>query len=186
MGDFKPLLPLGAKTVIAHAVDLFRRAGVADILVVAGFEAEILVPVLEELGAGWAINRDYEQGMFSSLQTGVRRLAGSCEAFFVLPADHPFVQPATIRALMRAFRGGGKGICRPSYRGRRGHPPLISSGFIPALLEFNEPGGLRALLSRYEERTVNLDCDDPGIITDLDTKGDFDRAKGHMEAGTLR
>lgn len=186
MGEFKPLLPLGAKTVIGQAVDLFRKAGVADILVVAGFEAKRLVPVLEELGAGCVINRDYDRGMFSSLQTGVRRLAGTCDAFFVLPADHPSVKPSTICSLMKAYDSGKGKICRPSYQGRRGHPPLIPAALIPAILTFNEPGGLRALLSRYEEQTMNLDCDDPGIITDLDSKADYTRAKEHMEAGTLR
>jgi len=177
MGDFKPLLPLGGKTVIGYAVDLFRKAGVADILVVAGFEAERLVPVIEELGAGWVINPDYDRGMFSSLQTGVRRIAASCEAFFVLPVDHPFVKPSTVLSLIKAYNGGNEKICRPSYEGRRGHPPLIPAALIPAILAFNEPGGLRALLSRYEEQTLNVDCGDPGILADLDTMDQYAQMK---------
>lgn len=181
MGAFKPLLPLGPKKVIGHAVDLFRKAGVADILVVAGFEAERLVPVLEELGAGWVINRDYDRGMFSSLQAGMRRLAGTGDAFFVLPADHPFVKPSTVLSLMKAFDKEKETICRPSYQGRRGHPPLIPAGLTPAILTFNEPGGLRALLSRYEEQTLNVECGDPGILMDLDTVEQYAQAKDRIE-----
>jgi molybdenum cofactor cytidylyltransferase len=177
MGKFKPLLPLGTKKIIGHAVDLFREAGVADILVVAGFEAERLVPVVEALDAGWVINRDYDRGMFSSLQTGVRRLAGTCDAFFVLPVDHPFVKPSTVLSLMNSFDKERNTICRPSYQGRRGHPPLIPAGLIPAILTFNEPGGLRALLSQCEEQTLNVDCDDPGILYDLDTGEQYAQAK---------
>jgi CTP:molybdopterin cytidylyltransferase MocA len=184
MGEFKPLLRLGETTVIERAINLFKTAKVVDIFVVAGYEAVRLIPVLERQGVRWAINEDYDRGMFSSLQTGVRHLASSCEAFLVLPADHPFVMPETIRSLLNALSGGKEKICRPSYQGRRGHPPLIPARLIPEILSFSEPGGLRALLSRYEEETVNVDCVDPGIIMDLDTREDYDWTKERIEADT--
>lgn len=175
MGEFKPLLPLGGTTVIGQAIESFRSAGVEDILVVAGFAAERLIPVLQNQQVGWVINHEYEQGMYSSLRAGVLKLPDSCEAFFVLPADHPFVRPATIIALMKAFRLGEekKLVFRPSYRRRRGHPPLIAADLVPLLLDFDEAGGLRRFLSRHEEVTLNVDCDDPGIFIDLDSQEDY-------------
>ncbi|OPY83995.1 MAG: Nicotine blue oxidoreductase [Syntrophus sp. PtaU1.Bin208] len=177
MEDFKPLLSLGGLTMIEQAILLFKSAGVPDILVVAGFQAGRLLPTLEKCGVDWIVNEDYDRGMYSSIQTGVRRLAGSCEAFFVLPADHPFVQQTTVLSLLKAFRGGKEKIYHPSCQGRRGHPPLIPAALIPAILDFDEPGGLRVLLSRYEELAVNLECDDPGILIDLDTKEQYAQAK---------
>ncbi len=177
MGEFKPLLPLGKETVIERVISLFQEAAVAEILVVAGFGAERLIPVVERCGARWTVNEDYDRGMFSSLQAGVRRLAPSCEAFFVLPADHPFVRPETVLSLMSAFRSGKGKICRPSYQKRWGHPPLIPAALVPAILSFDKPGGLRGLLSRYEGQTATVECDDPGILTDMDTREDFARAK---------
>ncbi len=178
MGEFKPLLPLGGTTVIGKAIESFRNAGVEDIIVVAGFAAERLIPVLQKHQVGWVINHEYEQGMYSSLRAGVRKLSDSCEAFFVLPADYPFVLPATVIALLNAFRlcEERKLIFRPSYRGRRGHPPLISAGMVPFLLDFDEAGGLRQLLSRHAEETLNVDCDDPGILADLDCQEDYRNA----------
>ncbi len=175
MGEFKPLLPLGGRTVVERSIALFRKAGVGDILVVAGFEAERLIPVLERCEAGWAVNKDYDRGMFSSLQVGVSHLAASTEAFFVLPVDHPFVKPETVRSLIESRRDARGKILRPCHRGRRGHPPLIPAALAPAIRGFTEPGGLRALLSRYEDRTLNVECDDPGVLADLDTREDYER-----------
>jgi molybdenum cofactor cytidylyltransferase len=175
MGEFKPLLPLGGTTVIGQTIGTFKKAGIDDILVVVGFMAERLIPVLRKQHVKWVLNKDYDQGMFSSLRIGVKGLAESCEAFFVMPADHPFVMPSTITSLMNAFRlrEENRFICRPSYQGRRGHPPLMSSAFIPVLLDFDETGGLRRLFSGYEEKTLNVDCDDPGIFADLDSPEDY-------------
>lgn len=184
MGDFKPLLPLGETTVIGRAIENFEEAGVDSILVVAGFAAERLIPALRKRGVAWVVNQDHDRGMYSSLRAGVLHLASSCEAFFVLPADHPFVRPATITALMSAFRHREDSIsvCRPAYRGRRGHPPLISSRLVPVILDFNEDGGLRQLLSLHEKETLTVDGDDPGILVDLDSREDYRRA-GERIAG---
>ncbi|MDF2874967.1 MAG: metal dependent phosphohydrolase, partial [Sporomusa sp.] len=49
MGAFKPLLPFGESSVIETVVNTFRQAGVADIRVVVGWQAERLRPVLDQL-----------------------------------------------------------------------------------------------------------------------------------------
>ena len=78
-----------------------------------------------------------------------------------------------MQKLSCTFRETGKAVCRPQYQGRRGHPPLISAALIPAILAFEDPGGLRALLAAYHERCADVDCDDPGILIDLDTPEDY-------------
>jgi CTP:molybdopterin cytidylyltransferase MocA len=36
---------------------------------------------------------------------------------------------------------------------------------------------MRALLAHSEVTSLNVDCDDPGILIDLDTPEDYERAK---------
>ena len=173
MKKLKPLLPMEGQTVIERVIDLFRMIGIADILVVLGYAADQLIPVLNKQGVSYVINEDYRRGMFSSVRTGAEHLGDGCGAFFVLPADMPFVRAETLQKLVCAFRETGKAVYRPQYQGRRGHPPLISAALIPAILAFKDPGGLRGLLAAYEERCVDVDCDDPGILIDLDTPEDY-------------
>lgn len=182
MGSFKPLLPLENEPVIARVAGIFRTAGIADIRVVTGFAADRLIPVLANLGLSWTVNDDYSRGMFSSIQAGVRALGRDCRAFFLLPADMPFVRPATVGRLLAAFEQDGEGadgkrsvVYRPHYGGRRGHPLLITAALIPEILAFSEPGGLRVLLARLDRGIVDIECDDPGILIDLDTPEDYRR-----------
>ncbi len=46
MGQFKPLMPLGDRTVLASAIQPFRAAGIEDVRVVTGYRASDLSPVL--------------------------------------------------------------------------------------------------------------------------------------------
>jgi len=176
MGDFKPLLPLGPDSFIERTIRLYRGVDIGDILVVVGHEAGRVIPVLDGLGVNWVKNTHYDQGMFSSIQTGVRGLWGQCRAFFLHPADIPFVHPETIKSLIAAFQTGDVDVCRPAYRGKLGHPPLISLSLSGAIGEFDGTGGLRALLARHADKSRNIQCDDPGILLDMDTPEDYEKA----------
>jgi len=176
MGASKPLLPLAGQTMIERVVGLFKGVGVGRIVVVLGHEAGQLLPLLGRLGVDPVVNPRYDKGMFSSVQAGVGCLDRDCRAFFLLPVDIPLVGPGTLHALAEAFRKGEAEVCRPLFRGRYGHPPLIAAALIPAILDFDGTGGLRALLPRYRDRTVDVAVEDPGILMDLDTREDYEEA----------
>ena len=186
MGAVKPLLRLGQETVLERIIRCFRGAAIADILVVLGHEAESFIPLLQKQSVSWVINPDYDRGMFSSVQTGVKNLDSGCRAFFLIPADMPFVRPETLKTLLEAYHEKTGDIYRPCYREKRGHPPLISARLITPILDFAEPGGLRALLARYEETSLDVACDDPGTLIDLDTPEDLIKAALPEVSGETR
>ncbi len=174
MGMSKPLLRLGGETLLERVIGIAGGAGVEDILIVLGHEADRILPVLSGKNVRIIVNPDYERGMFSSLQTGVRNLPLNCRGFFVLPADMPRIRPSTLTRLHASFQEPGTLVCRPRFRGRRGHPPLLSTALIPAILAYDGVGGLRTLLTVFEKWSLNVDVDDPGVLVDLDTPADFD------------
>ena len=176
MGGLKPLLPLDGQTLIERIIRLFRQVGIEDILAVLGHEAERILPLLEQFGVDPVINERFTEGMFSSVQAGVGRINRNCRAFFLLPVDIPLVRPETLQALLAAFEREKGEICHPTFRGKHGHPPLLSAALIPEILDFQGEGGLRALLSRYKGRTTDVVVDDPGILLDLDTREDYEKA----------
>jgi len=175
MGTSKPLLPCGGETVLEKVIGIARSAGIASILAVLGHQADLLLPVLARQNVPGLINPAYAQGMFSSLQTGIRHLEKHCPAFLLMPADMPLIRPDTLRQLLAAYRAGAPEIliCRPRYQNRRGHPPLIATSLSPDILAHDGDGGLRVLLARWEKVTRNVDVDDPGILVDLDTPADL-------------
>ena len=182
MGTPKALLPLGNECVVERIVRLFRSCGVERLLAVTGYDGERIVPVLDACGVPWVRNEDFDRGMFSSLQAGATRLEGLCRAFFVLPADVPFVRPETLQLLMDSFEEGKALACRPSYGNRRGHPPLLAAELIEPILAADRPAGLRSLLADFAEGVVDVACDDPGILLDLDTPEDYAEALKRLEA----
>ncbi|MGB3211450.1 MAG: nucleotidyltransferase family protein [Desulforhopalus sp.] len=174
MHAFKPLVTIAGKTIIEHVMELFKTTGIDDIVVVVGHRSEELIPVVEAASCRYVINVNYRDGMFSSIQEGVRELSDTCDAFFLLPVDIPLVRPNSIRQLLDAFaRDGSSLLCYPQFQSRRGHPPLIDSSLANRILAYDGQDGLRGLLARYENQAIVVPVEDPFILLDADTREDL-------------
>jgi len=175
MGAFKPLLPFGPATVIERVIATVRESGIEIIRVVVGWGADRLIPVLERCNVPWVRTERIGDGMYASVQAGVRSLPPDAAAFFLLPGDMPLVRPATLICLMGEWDARPGGILYPWYAAKRGHPPLIGRACIPEILAEAPPGGLRELLRRHDGDAREIEVADPGILIDLDTPADYER-----------
>jgi putative nucleotidyltransferase with HDIG domain len=173
MGRFKPLLPLGRGTPLSLCIELFRANGVERVVVVTGNRAEDVAEAAQQAGAETVHNPSFEQGMFSSIRTGLAALDHSAEGFLILPADTPLVRPTTVARLIRAFNESDASILHPRFQGRRGHPPVIGREMVPPILAHDGSGGLRALLDANDDRAQDLDVADSGVLMDLDHPQDY-------------
>ncbi len=174
MGDFKPLLSIGSRTLLGHTINLFQTGGVEDIVVVTGHQSESLKQELDRYRCRSVLNENFADGMFSSVQSGVKALAPESEAFFLLPVDIPLVQPSTIGTLLTAMKQDPSSpVFYPAYRSKRGHPPLIRSDLIAEILNSNDQGGLQALLKRHHQHARTISVNDPFILLDVDTPHDL-------------
>lgn len=175
MMQFKPLMKLGNSYVIERVVNNFHGAGISNITVVVGHQADKLIPVLDRLQVRHVFNKDYDKGMFSSISSGIRSLHPNIEGLFLLPADIPLVRSHTIKQLCNAYEKLDSDLIYPVFQGQRGHPPIISARLFPAILSWNKAGGLRPLLEQYEENLHEVVVIDEGILLDMDTQADYSR-----------
>lgn len=173
MHGFKPLLPLGEQTVLEKVVDNFREGGIYDIRVVVGHNGEKVAQLLQGKNLQLILNKNYSDGMFSSIIAGIKSLENSIDGCFLLPSDIPLVKPSTIRDMAKAFSISRAGIVYPCFQGKRGHPVFVSSQFKNTILKWSEPDGLNKLLYQFENEIMEVHVDDPGILMDMDTPEDY-------------
>jgi CTP:molybdopterin cytidylyltransferase MocA len=176
-GAFKPLLKWGKRTVIGECVHQLRQSQLDDLYVVLGHREAEVRPCLAGTGVQFAINRDYRNGMLSSLKTGLANLSRNTEAILVALVDQPMVTSSLIDRLIAAWRTGEKGIVIPTYQGRWGHPVLIGANFIPGIMQLDDssPEGLRGFLEAHRREVLEVPVDLPSIVEDIDSPEDYQR-----------
>jgi molybdenum cofactor cytidylyltransferase len=168
MGRPKLLLPFRDGTVVGSLIRALRQGGISEIVLVIAPGDEALRAWGEEAGVRIAVNPDPERGMLSTILEGVAA-AGDKEPLVVCPADLPALLPSTVRTVL-AERSP---LAVPSYRGRRGHPLVISPELIPEIRTLHLDVGLRELLERHPDRLRIVEVDDPGCVRDVDTPEEY-------------
>ncbi len=181
MGEFKPLLPLGDKTVIEQVVATLLHAGVRDIRIVLGHKANDVIAVLENPAVSWSLNHDYQSEMFNSVKVGLDGLKHDSEAFFILPVDIPLVRPQTLQLLMEPYSKDRSQIIYPTFLGKRGHPPLIPRQYAEELTHWSGKGGLKVFLKQYDQGSLDVPVFDQGILMDMDTSEQYGQIVARYE-----
>lgn len=175
MGRQKLLLPFGDTTVVG-AVARAALASRADrVLAVVGADREAVGGVLEPLGVELIINREFEQGMLSSVQAGFAALPKGAEAAVVMLGDQPFITPVVIDRLIEARRRSGWSLIVPTHGGRRGHPLLVGLELRERVMALDPSDGLRGLIRSSPDLLAEVEVSEPGILRDIDTKEDYER-----------
>lgn len=170
---FKPLLPLGATSVIEVVARSLREAAVSEIIVVLGHRSDEIVPVLDRIEVNYITNEQHDAGMITSVRAGVRALSASAEAFLVLPVDMPLVKSSTMQKLYDFWQTAKPDVVYPVFQGMRGHPILISARLREAILSWDTQEGLNVFLRGYEQDAYWVEVKDAGILKDLDTAHDY-------------
>jgi molybdenum cofactor cytidylyltransferase len=172
-GGGKLVHPLDdGSAIAAHAARNLVAAGLDVVAVVRAGDFP-LADILEAEGCQVTPCAQSVNGMGHTLAHGV---AASRDAagWIVALGDMPRVKPATIEAIAGALAAGAA-IVAPVYRGERGHPVGFASRLRDELTQLAGDTGAKAVLQRHAEEIVLLECDDPGVVLDIDRKADLDR-----------
>lgn len=174
MGATKALLRLNGRSALERVAETFHAAGVNDVVVVVGHDAEHVAAEAKRLGIRVTPNHEYRQGMFTSVQVGVRALASRVDAFFLLPVDCPLVAAETITLLIDCLVTEEHEAVHPTCLGRRGHPPLMAARLRESLAATVTESNLRDFLRAHVSREYDLETNDLCILLDMDTASDHE------------
>ena len=176
MGRPKQLLPWQGKTLLQHVLESLINSDADETILVLGHEADRIRKSLPALPIKIAINPDYKQGMASSLRQGLLTMDPRSEAFLLCLADQPGIGPGIINTLIRQFRQANpkRGIVRPVYRGRRGHPVLIGAQYLQEALQLLQGDvGARQILMNHPGDILDIAVEEDAVLKDIDTPEEY-------------
>ena len=173
MGFPKAMLRYRDETFLDALIGLFAPH-CSPIIVVLGAHADRIRESTAR-SATFVLNPDYQRGMTTSLQCGLRALPPRAESVLFTLVDHPAVSTATIQSLLAV----PEPLVRvPRHAGHRGHPIWFSRELVPEFLALPETGAARDVVRAHAADTQFLDLDDPGVVADIDDPAAYGRLTG--------
>ena len=166
-------LPHGVAIAVQAARHLKQQ--IPRVVAVVRPDSTELISTLKSEGCEVVVCENAAEGMGASLACAARAAAHlhpGAGGYLVALGDMPFVRPTTIAAVRDALAAGAP-LAAPYFRGRRGHPVALSSGFFKDLLALEGDQGAKKLVTANQQKLVKIPVGDPGAIRDIDRPEDL-------------
>ena len=177
MGRAKATLPVGdGHTFLTRIIRTLLDAGVDDVIVVLGHDAELIASSFSESGlpARFVVNHDYDRGQLSSLVAGLNAVdRPGVPAVLLTLVDVPLVSESTVRAVIDRYRRTGAPIVRPTSGDRHGHPLLIDRSVFDALRAADPAAGAKPVVRAHASAVGDIAIEDEGAFLDVDTEEEY-------------
>ena len=173
MGRDKALLDYRGQTFLNHLIYL-ALPRVESLVVVLGHNEQTISESLPSSPrVKVAVNRDYDQGMLSSLQKGLKLTAGSADWTLWMLVDHPVVRGRTLDELIAAASRTDVPLVIPRFNGERGHPVMVSRRVAERFLQMDRAASPQNLVRSYYAEALFIDVGDAGVLRDIDRPVDY-------------
>ncbi len=174
MGSQNKLLALiNGVPIIRQTTLALVESGLNDLVVVTGYEHQLVAAALADLSVTCVYNEDYQSGQASSVACGVRHYQASThEAVLIALGDMPRVTSDLIATLLRDHAGltdAPNRITLPIFDGKRGNPVIWGRGFFDRLMALTGDAGGRTIVAENKNALNSLGWPDDSIHFDVDT-----------------
>lgn len=169
-GGDKLMADLEGRPVIDHVLDALA-AYVFDSVICVVRPDSRLPEHLKGRAVVPVVNGQADQGMGTSLATGIQALP-SADAAFIILGDMPAIPAGLFGRMVEAMGVSGADIVVPMHDGRQGHPVLFSRRCFADLMALQGDVGARSLIRSGAYAVASVDSD-AGILRDIDLPSDL-------------
>lgn len=176
-GRCKQLLDWEGEPMLSHVVDVALQTELDPVIVVLGCEAPKTSAALGNRPVRTLMNWRWEQGLSTSVQTGLAGVPSQAEAALFIQGDQPLITPDLLQSIIDRFAQTEASIVQTAHDGRRGTPVLFARRFFSELFTVTGDEGGRSLIRRYPEEVATVNISAPHILRDIDTREDYEELR---------
>jgi molybdenum cofactor cytidylyltransferase len=179
MGKPKLLLNLGNSNVINITINNYLKSEIFEIIVVLGNESKKIEDSIlaYDKRIKFVVNKNYREGMSTSIKSGVLAASKQSEAFLIALGDQPLISPKIIVRLIDRYLSFNAGIVTVMHQSIRGHPVIISKKYLQEILALTGDIGARDLLKQHLDDTASIKIESDEEFLDIDKIQDYEKLK---------
>jgi molybdenum cofactor cytidylyltransferase len=168
---------LDSKSLIQNAVDIANGTKSDYIFVVLGHGS---AEIMEELKLGRAqilLNKDYREGLSSSIRTSIANLPDDCSAIVLMVADQPYLTSKLVDQLIESLkRKPDAKIASLAFENEPRNPAIFSKQMFPLLKRIKGDRGARDIVKAHRGDAILINLKDRRVFLDIDTRSGLKRA----------
>ena len=158
--------------LIKHSVKNILVSSIDELIVVLGYQKEVIKKIIDKHEkVKFVFNANFENGMASSIKTGLNHLSEKTEAFFICLGDMPMVNHDIYNQMIKLKNN--KEIIVPTYKGQQGNPVLFSNSMKEKIITIQDDMGAKKILELNKNKILYLETNNINVTKDFNTQNNF-------------
>lgn len=178
LGHPKQLVQFEGKSLLRRTIETALDCQCKKIVTVLGANSELIKREINYPSVTVVENKDWKQGMGSSIAKGVETLEGDLQnlkAVLILVCDQPFVGTKLLQNLIKTHQEEKCLIVASSYKNTFGVPAIFGQTLFPDLQNLKDQKGAKQLMKANQEKLITIPF--PKGHIDVDTPEDLESLK---------
>mgnify|MGYP006257120001 FL=1 len=162
------------KPLINYSLNVLKKSKVNKIIIVLGHQHKELKKIIKKnKKIIFTFNKNYKQGMASSIKTGLKKISKNDKGFIIAQSDMPFVKQSDINKICRSINSKKFLVHALKYKTRVGNPIGFDSSLIKKFKNIKGQFGAKFMVKRLKNRTNFIKTKSIKSFKDFDKASDF-------------
>ena len=162
------------KPLINYSLNVLKKSKVNKIIIVLGHQhKEVKKIIKKNKKIIFTYNKNYKQGMASSIKNGLKKISKNDKGFIVAQSDMPFVKLSDINKICRSIKTKKFLVHALKYKNRLGNPIGFDISLIKKFKNIKGQFGAKFMVKRLKNRTNFINTSSLKSFKDFDKVSDF-------------
>lgn len=169
LGRPKQLLLFKNELLINHIITQIKIGGISDIFVILGSQFQKIKSMVSHSDVKIIYNPLWEQGVSTSIKSGLENLNAETESVVFFVVDQPFLEPEIIKQVIHKSLNSKALIIATEVEDNIVHPVLFRKEIFPKLFILHGDVGGKTLMN---DRSImdNVIWKDRRLLEDIDSE----------------
>ena len=162
------------KPLINHILKSLIKSKVNKIIIVLGHDhRKVKKILLKNKKITLTINKNYKNGMSSSIKYGLKKIKNRTKGFMIVQSDMPFIKPSHINKIYTSLLIKNYLVHALKYKNIIGNPIGFNKTVINKFKILKGDIGAKYMVKKLKKNTNFIKVNSKKIFKDLDLKKDF-------------
>tara|TARA_B100002052_G_scaffold330_1_gene340 strand:+ start:263 stop:835 length:573 start_codon:yes stop_codon:yes gene_type:complete len=162
------------KPLLHHALKSVQKTKIKEIIIVLGHQfKEIKKIIKNNKKFKFVINKNYQQGISSSIKAGLKKITKKDKGFIILQSDMPFVKTSDINKIYNSIIRKKYLVHALKHKNRIGNPIGFDISILKKFKKIKGNVGAKYMVKRLKNNTNFIKVSSAKVFKDFDLKKDF-------------
>ena len=162
------------KHLINHTLNALHKSKINKVIIVLGHQYKKIKKIIKNNKKNiFVINKNYKNGIASSIKTGLKKISKKDKGFIIVQSDMPFIKTSDINKIYNSISKKRYLVHALKFKNKVGNPIGFDSSVITKFKRMRGDVGAKFMVKRLKNNTNFIKVLSKKVFKDLDLRKDF-------------